>query len=97
MKKLTLVAIAVGVAVSSQTQLKTTPVCPEFKVDVLNGKVNDLPITSTPGQFKSKFPCSRIKNNPLVHLYSKKKVRHPKCNFLENIMIRISFKEIGFI
>lgn len=40
-----------------QAQLKTTPVCPEFSVDVLGGRVNNLPITSTNGEIKAKLPC----------------------------------------
>ena len=38
-------------------QLKTTPICPAFSVDVLGGRVNELPINSTVGQIKLKLPC----------------------------------------
>ena len=39
-------------------QLKTTPKCPEFDVDILDGIINKsiLP-TSTVGQIKLNFPC----------------------------------------
>ena len=40
-----------------QAQLKTTPVCPEFSVDILAGKINNLASTSTNGEIKAKFPC----------------------------------------
>lgn len=38
-------------------QLKTTPVCPTFTVDVLEGTVNDLYSRSTMGEIKTFFPC----------------------------------------
>lgn len=39
-------------------QLKTTTVCPLFKVDVLNGTLNDdLNPKSTLGEIKTFFPC----------------------------------------
>lgn len=38
-------------------QLKTTPICPPFVVDVLGGRLNELPINSTVGQIKLKLPC----------------------------------------
>jgi hypothetical protein len=40
-----------------QAQLKTTPICPTFTVDILGGRVNELLITSTVGQIKGKLPC----------------------------------------
>ena len=44
--------------VVSSAQLKTTPKCPEFDVDILDGIINKsiLP-TSTVGQIKLNFPC----------------------------------------
>ena len=42
----------------ASAQLKTTPKCPEFNIDILDGVVNKkIPITSTVGQIKLKFPC----------------------------------------
>lgn len=38
-------------------QLKTTPVCPSFTVDILEGTVNDLNTKSTLGEVKTSFPC----------------------------------------
>jgi hypothetical protein len=40
-----------------QAQLKTTPVCPAFSVDVLEGTVNELYPFSTMGEIEKKFPC----------------------------------------
>lgn len=38
-------------------QLKTTPICPEFVVDILDGRIGELDPRSTFGQVKEKFPC----------------------------------------
>lgn len=38
-------------------QLKTTPVCPNIVVDILDGKINDLFPNSTIGEIKGKLPC----------------------------------------
>lgn len=38
-------------------QLKTTPICPEFVVDILDGRIGELDPRSTIGQIKEKFPC----------------------------------------
>ncbi len=38
-------------------QLKTTPVCPPFEVDVLAGNVNKFSPKSTLGEIKKAFPC----------------------------------------
>jgi hypothetical protein len=40
-----------------QAQLKTTPVCPTFSADVLEGTVNDMYPFSTKGEIEKKFPC----------------------------------------
>jgi hypothetical protein len=44
--------------ISAQAQLKTTPKCPEFDIDILDGIINNniLP-TSTVGQIKLNLPC----------------------------------------
>jgi len=57
MKKMIFLVGGICISYCIQAQLKTTPICPEFSVDVLAGKVNSLPITSTNGQIKTKFPC----------------------------------------
>ena len=41
----------------SQAQLTTTPVCPPFSVDVLDGNVNKIYPKSTWAEVKTKFPC----------------------------------------
>ncbi|MBL7741109.1 MAG: hypothetical protein JNK14_17940 [Chitinophagaceae bacterium] len=38
-------------------QLKTTVKCPDFTVNILGGKVNDVLPTFTVGQIKERFPC----------------------------------------
>jgi hypothetical protein len=57
MKRMTLFISGIVFSYSIHAQLKTTPVCPEFSVDVLAGKINNLAITSTNGEIKAKFPC----------------------------------------
>lgn len=42
---------------SLHAQLKTSPVCPSFTVDILGGKVNGLKPSSTTGEIKKLFPC----------------------------------------
>lgn len=44
-------------AILAWSQLKTTPVCPGFTVDILDGKINDLKPNSTMGEIKKAFPC----------------------------------------
>ncbi len=57
MKRIVLTVSTVLTVLSLQAQLKTTPVCPVFFVDILDGKVNDLTPVSTMGQIKEKLPC----------------------------------------
>lgn len=38
-------------------QLKTSPVCPPFSIDILDGTINELTPASTTGEVKKKFPC----------------------------------------
>lgn len=50
----------VGLAIADtnvNAQLKTTPVCPAFTVDILNGKVNELLPTVPFSLIKEKLPC----------------------------------------
>ena len=56
MKNLILIAACI-ISITVQAQLKTTAICPPFAVDVLSGRVNELPINSTVGQIKLKLPC----------------------------------------
>ena len=56
MKNSILIA-ACMISLGAHAQLKRTPICPAFSVDVLGGKVNELPINSTVGQIKLKLPC----------------------------------------
>ena len=57
MKKNLLTIISVACVLITQAQLKTTPVCPAFTVDVLEGTINDLNTKSTLGEVKSSSPC----------------------------------------
>lgn len=41
----------------SIAQLKTTARCPDFVVDILYGRVNELNTRSSFGEVKEKFPC----------------------------------------
>ena len=41
----------------ASAQLKTTPVCPDFVIDILDGRIGELDPRSTIGQVKEKFPC----------------------------------------
>ena len=40
-----------------QAQIKTTVACPEFSIDILDGKINSLSIKANNAQIKSMFPC----------------------------------------
>lgn len=42
---------------SAICQLKTSTVCPNMVVDILDGKVDGLPPDATAGQVKTMFPC----------------------------------------
>lgn len=59
MRKLVLILLATAAAVSSSAQLKTTPVCPPFSVDLLEGNVNGVvePDFSS-AEIKKIFPCA---------------------------------------
>jgi hypothetical protein len=55
------IAIIIAAVISAQTvtaQLKSTPICPVFKIDVLEGVINErLDCNSTAGEVKKLFPC----------------------------------------
>ena len=58
MKKIFLIAAVILNTQLASAQLKTTTACPVFKVDVLEGKLNDdLSAKSTMGEIKILFPC----------------------------------------
>ncbi len=58
MKIYTLLAAAACFCQASMAQLKATPDCPVFKVDVLEGTVNEkLDCSSTAGEIQKIFPC----------------------------------------
>jgi hypothetical protein len=43
--------------INATAQLKTTPVCAGFTVNILDGKVNDVRPTFSVGQIKERLPC----------------------------------------
>jgi hypothetical protein len=57
MKKIVIALTVLIGLLPAHAQLKTTPVCPAFSVDILAGKINDLKPNSTGGQIKKFFPC----------------------------------------
>jgi hypothetical protein len=57
MKKSILITALLLFRVHGLAQLKTSPVCPVFSVDILTGKVNELRPNATQGEFKKAFPC----------------------------------------
>jgi hypothetical protein len=58
MKTLILFLVTLGLVQSAGAQLKTTPKCPEFDVDILDGIINrNILPTSTVGQIKLNMPC----------------------------------------
>ncbi len=58
MKTLILFLSSIFLCIVSQGQLKTTPKCPEFDIDILDGIVNGVILPkSTVGQIKLNFPC----------------------------------------
>ncbi|HEY2720609.1 MAG TPA: hypothetical protein VGI82_02725 [Chitinophagaceae bacterium] len=57
MKTLVLIFLALGALLSGNAQLKTRPICDDFNVDILTGKVNGVRADFTAGQIKSQLPC----------------------------------------
>jgi hypothetical protein len=58
MKKYFVFLSAVFLSFAGSAQLKTTPKCPEFDIDILDGIVNGVILPkSTVGQIKLNFPC----------------------------------------
>ena len=51
------IAVVIGLP-AAKSQLKATPVCPTFSIDVLEGVVNEkLDCSSTGGEVQKLFPC----------------------------------------
>jgi hypothetical protein len=57
MKSLTLLLLSILLFISTSAQLKTTPVCPAFVVDILDGRVNGVEPDFSPGRIKQALPC----------------------------------------
>ena len=57
MKKTFLLAVLFSFSIISSAQLKPKEACPEFYVDVLDGKVNGLKANAMIYDVRSKFPC----------------------------------------
>ena len=58
MKNIIVAVFALALCSATSAQLKTTPACPEIKIDLLDGIINGkiLP-SSTVGQIKLNLPC----------------------------------------
>lgn len=57
MKKSILAILLALFSITLYAQLKPTVSCPEFVVDILDGKIGALIPTSSNGEIKGKFPC----------------------------------------
>ena len=57
MKPLSLSFLFLVMTAGAAAQLKTTPVCPNFVVDILDGKVNGVHADFTPALVKKYLPC----------------------------------------
>ncbi|MBL7748416.1 MAG: hypothetical protein JNM19_13350, partial [Chitinophagaceae bacterium] len=57
MKKLLFFLAGIVYLQMAAAQLKTTTVCPGFTIDVLDGRINELFISSTMAEYKKAFPC----------------------------------------
>jgi hypothetical protein len=57
MKMIILVVASVCIVAAADAQLKTTPVCNTFIVDILAGKVNDVQPDFLPARIKKELPC----------------------------------------
>jgi hypothetical protein len=58
MKNLLILLFLVIISVTLNAQLKTTPICNPFEVDILSGRVNGVPPDFTINQIKEKLPCA---------------------------------------
>lgn len=58
MKNIIVFGFTLLVCMGTSAQLKTTPTCPEIKINILDGIINgNLLTTSTVGQIKLNLPC----------------------------------------
>ena len=58
MQKIIVSLATVFLFTATSAQLKTTPICPVFNIDILDGIINGAIVpNSTVGQIKLKFPC----------------------------------------
>lgn len=57
MKKMLFFLVGIFYLQMAAAQLKTTVVCPVFTIDVLDGRINELFISSTMAEYKKVFPC----------------------------------------
>ncbi|MEO5782828.1 MAG: hypothetical protein ABIQ07_06125 [Ginsengibacter sp.] len=58
MQKISVLLAALFLFAGAKAQLKTTPICPTFSIDILDGIINGAIVpNSTVGQIKMKFPC----------------------------------------
>lgn len=57
MKTLFFLFLSIFIGIGSSAQLKSTPICKTFVVDILDGKVNDVLPDFTINQIKEKLPC----------------------------------------
>lgn len=57
MKNLLFILLFSVTALTSFSQLKTTPVCNTFVVDILNGKVGTVEADYSQGRVKEAYPC----------------------------------------
>ncbi|HEY4148688.1 MAG TPA: hypothetical protein VGM41_07160 [Chitinophagaceae bacterium] len=58
MKKLMLVLLSMVILSGAMAQLTAKSKCPDFLVDMFDGKVNGLKPSATNFEIKAKFPCS---------------------------------------
>jgi len=57
MKNFVLFILSAGFLINANAQLKTTPKCDAFVVDILDGKVNSVHAGFTKGQIETNLPC----------------------------------------
>lgn len=69
MKRIFLILACIVSSHLSRAQLKATPVCHSFTVDVLDGSVNNLYPESPPGDIATRLPCfSQIIEEPTASI-----------------------------
>jgi hypothetical protein len=58
MKNVLLILLLAASAITTSAQLKTTPICPPFSVDLLEGNVNGVEPDFSQVEIKKVFPCT---------------------------------------